>query len=185
MIEGSFDLIAQGLLRQKTVMEQMLQENQELRSQLADLRAGRGIFIEIDGQRFSLAGESLAPQATSIEIPSVPLVEPVPTATQVFNETEELVPSTTRTSLPIANVVIEEVEAEQKQEVPTHSKEVVAGPTFLEEVMIDEFTAAATSPLAVWSVPTPTKEPVQKSEMTEEDELVMLRRQLIGSYLLE
>src|SRR5581483_2447588 len=41
-------------------------ENQELRQQLADLRAGRGVFIEINEQRFAL-NVSFISQTSSVE----------------------------------------------------------------------------------------------------------------------
>ncbi len=35
-------------------MDQLEAENRELRQRLADLRAGRGIFVDIVGSRFAL-----------------------------------------------------------------------------------------------------------------------------------
>jgi hypothetical protein len=55
-------------------------------------------------------------------------------------------------------------------------------PSFLEEIMIDEFanaSTATTSPMATWSPP------AKKQQRTDEDEKEALRRQLIGSFLLE
>ena len=49
-----FGQIAQAILKQKQRMEQLEAENRELRQRLADLRAGRGIFVEIAGSRFAL-----------------------------------------------------------------------------------------------------------------------------------
>ena len=49
-----FDQIAQEIIKQKQLMEQLEAENRELRQRLADLRAGRGIFVEIAGSRFAL-----------------------------------------------------------------------------------------------------------------------------------
>jgi len=63
------------------------------------------------------------------------------------------------------------------------TEEQTTGPTFLEEVMIDEFASAATSPLAVWS--DPKQEQEKKPAQTADEELAALRHQLIGSYLLE
>lgn len=181
---SSFDLIAQELLRQKQVMEQMEDENRELRRQLADLREGRGIFVEIDGQRFSLASEYIEPsEITSVEAMPVETVEPVaiepepqPEPEPVVarhditqDETEELVMSIPETPRPTIDFYEDNEEAEEQ----------TTGPTFLEEVMIDEFASAATSPLSVWSAP----KQEQKPEVDEE--LATLRRQLIGSYLLE
>lgn len=49
-----FEHIAQEILKQKQLMEQLEAENRELRQRLADLRAGRGILVEIAGSRFAL-----------------------------------------------------------------------------------------------------------------------------------
>lgn len=173
MLEGSFDLIAQGLLKQKYVMEQMQQENQVLRRQLAELREGRGIFIEINGQRFSLRGETVVSQP----VPSMMVESSVPEQPTLITETDELVQPT----LVTAHTTVELFTDEEEQTQDETHQEQRTGPTFLEEVMIDEFAVAATSPLAVWSAP----ELEKKYEMKSEDELEMLRRQLIGSYLLE
>lgn len=183
---SSFDLIAQELLRHKNAMEQMEQENRELRRQLADMRAGHGFVIEIDGQRFSVPVAAIAPtQVSSIIAQSAatePLVEPQQepvvaeqnvASRQTTRQLEMDVPEVQPTLiLPVQS---KEETAQAEQASP------VAGSTFLEEVMIDEFTAAATSPLSVWSAPQQEQEP----EATEDEELVLLRRQLIGSYLLE
>lgn len=61
MNENFFDHIAQELLKQKQRMEQLTTENRELRQHIADLRAGRGILIEIAGSRFSLR-DGMSPQ---------------------------------------------------------------------------------------------------------------------------
>jgi len=49
-----FEQIAQEIFKHKRLMEQLEAENRELRQQLADLRAGRGIFVDIAGSRFAL-----------------------------------------------------------------------------------------------------------------------------------
>jgi cell division protein FtsB len=49
-----FEQIAQEIFKQKRLMDQLEAENRELRQQLADLRAGRGIFVDIAGSRFVL-----------------------------------------------------------------------------------------------------------------------------------
>jgi cell division protein FtsB len=49
-----FELIAQEIIKQKQRMDQLEAENRELRQRLADLRAGRGIFVDIAGSRFAL-----------------------------------------------------------------------------------------------------------------------------------
>ena len=49
-----FEHIAQELVKHKRLMEQLEAENRDLRQRLADLRAGRGIFVDIAGSRFAL-----------------------------------------------------------------------------------------------------------------------------------
>jgi len=49
-----FEQIAHELVKQKQLMDQLVAENRELRQQLAELRAGRGIFVDIAGSRFAL-----------------------------------------------------------------------------------------------------------------------------------
>ena len=186
MSGSNFDLIAQELLKQKQVMEQMEEENCELRRQLAELREGLGIFVEIDGRRFSLQSENRA----SAQMPAIE-AEPVLTAAPITikleaqvepvvaqhdisqDQTEELVMNIPETPRPSMDFLRED----------TGVAEQTTGPTFLEEVMIDEFASAATSPHVVWSAP--KTEQQQPSEIEGDEELAALRRQLIGSYLLE
>src|SRR5579859_2006335 len=52
---SGFDNILEALIQQKQVLEDLHAENETLRQQLADLRAGHGIFIEILGTRIPLA----------------------------------------------------------------------------------------------------------------------------------
>jgi hypothetical protein len=58
MAGTSFEQLMEEVLNQKQYMEELLAENYELRRQLAGLRDGLGIVLEIQGQRFSLAGDS-------------------------------------------------------------------------------------------------------------------------------
>ena len=55
MDESSFDHIAQEILKQKQRMDQLATENRELRQYIANLRAGRGISVEIAGNRLALS----------------------------------------------------------------------------------------------------------------------------------
>src|SRR5690242_12285551 len=71
---ASFDLIAHELLKQKYILEKLLEENRELRRQLAQLRAGHGIFVEIGGQRIAL--NLLLEDAA----PATPVKRPAPAA---------------------------------------------------------------------------------------------------------
>ncbi len=184
---STFDLIAQELLRQKQVMEQMENENQELRRQITGLREGRGIVVEIDGQRFSLYSEELdsvqtptieaipAAKASRVTIELESQAEPVATQHDIAqDQTEELVMNIPETPRPTVDFFANEDEAVEQN----------TGPTFLEEVMIDEFTSAATSPLSVWSTSN-KQEQEKKPDAAVDEELATLRRQLIGSYLLE
>ncbi len=156
-----------------------------MRRQLTDLREGRGIFVDIAGRRFSLFSEYTTPsEVTNTEAESATEVEPTvveqepqpdPMVAQhdvTQEETEELVMSIPETPRITVDFFEDDGEAAEEQ---------TTGPTFLEEVMIDEFASAATSPLSVWSDP---KE-VQEKKPEADEELAALRRQLIGSYLLE
>jgi len=51
--------------------------------------------------------------------------------------------------------------------------------TFLEEIMYDEFANQMTSPMSVWTGP------VKKPETPDEAQKAALRRELMGSFLLE
>lgn len=55
MSDHNFEHIMSAVLEQKQIWEKLQTENCELRQQLVDLRAGRGIFVEIQNQRFELA----------------------------------------------------------------------------------------------------------------------------------
>jgi len=55
---NAFDHIAQELFKQKQHMDHLEEENRALRRLLADLRAGRGIQVEIAGSRFVLRDDS-------------------------------------------------------------------------------------------------------------------------------
>jgi hypothetical protein len=54
-----FDQLAQEIFKQKQRMDQLEAENRELHRQIAELRAGRGIYVAISGSRFSLRDDSL------------------------------------------------------------------------------------------------------------------------------
>jgi len=60
MAGTSFEQLMEEVLNQKQYKEELLSENYELRRQLAGLRDGLGIVLEIQGQRFSLVGETAA-----------------------------------------------------------------------------------------------------------------------------
>jgi hypothetical protein len=183
---SGFELIAQELVKQQQHMQMLDAENRELRRQLADLRAGYGIFIEIAGQRFPLAGEILPPQSAAISteedlpmprttasLQEIPVVNAHEAIDTLDEEEEEPIP------------VVESVSAEATPvEIASSLEEEESGqetPTFLEEIMLDEFAAAATSPIAVWNGPINK----QESEPIDEEQKAALRRELMGSFLLE
>ncbi|MBA2677362.1 MAG: hypothetical protein H0U76_03045 [Ktedonobacteraceae bacterium] len=51
---SSFENLAQEIFQQKQRMDALLAENDELRRRIAELRDGRGLFIIIEGQRYSM-----------------------------------------------------------------------------------------------------------------------------------
>lgn len=170
MNSESFDLITQELIKHQQTMELLQAENQELRQQLADLRAGRGIFIEINGQRFAL-NVSFISQTSSVEsFLSIQQSDPVINKKLVEEETtEELVANNNEKTLQIEN---------NKQEKSNNNI------TFLEEIMISEFVSGLTSPLTLLQDPIEQQEG-QNQEESEEDQKAVLRRDLMGSYLLD
>jgi hypothetical protein len=211
MSDGSFDLILQELLHQREIMDSLEAENRELRQQLADLREGRGIFVEIEGHRFALISEagnipapadslSIAPLSPVIAEQEKPPVfvaqEPVSTAglPDIVEESEPVVSEVP----PNMNFLLED-------DGPISSS------PFLQDIFDEETAAIPTSKMATWgespSTPLPTSastsepvpgsstEPIQKpvqsvkleqqSTPIDEDEKAALRRQLIGSFLLE
>lgn len=158
MAKSSFDLIAQEVVKQQHLMKQMQIENQELRRQIADLKAGRGLFIEIGGQRFAPLEEQHTLPSTRIAPPAAQKMKSPSTATTPNAEaSESSKPQQAGTS---------HVEKDKK---PTP-------PTFLEEIMIDEFAQASTMPRLAST---------KKQETTEEEQMAALRRELMGSFLLE
>ena len=113
-----------------------------------------------------------------IELQKTQAIQEVPDKMQGLQEdsTKELPASPTTNPHPVIELTEEDIV-----------------PTFLEEAMIDEFTSAATSPLAVWSGPPapshatqrPTPSEPKSQEEIDEEEKAALRHQLIGSFLLE
>lgn len=192
--DSSFELILQDLLHQKDVMESLETENRELRQQIADLRAGRGIVVDILGSRFSLLGEqtdttfytaSTAP-STPVPVPSerreepnwVMAQEPVspPEEAPVAEQAESIVPET---PLPMMDFLLED-------------DEPITTSPFLDLQQTDELSFETTNKLAVWREPAPTPTPIPASTREgkqpvaiNEDQKAALRRELIGSFLLE
>jgi hypothetical protein len=212
MMSSSFEEIAREVLKQKQLMDSMLEENRTLRQQLSDLRAGRGIFLEIEGKRFALTVPASHPTDTVVSdnTASSPVASPVQGNTvspSMPSSMEKVEQPVQPSSALIAEQEVEETASDATQELTPSKPEILAAPraaapvtvklvekenapTFLEKVMIDEFAAAATSPLAVWSGPsrqpsTPVSQMPPTPEEIDEKEMAALRQQLIGSFLLE
>ena len=159
---SNFDLIAQGLLKQQQIMEEMEAENRWLHQELTNLRAGRSIFLEIEGKR-------------------IPLVISADSAPQILQPVEQAAPTP-------QTLFEEEIPVRQQSitvPLPDEEEQKVERTSFLEEIMIDEFSAALTSPTAVWQGPIQKRETIKKPEQIDEDEMAALRRDLMGSFLLE
>jgi hypothetical protein len=172
---SSFEQLIGEVLNQKQLMDELLAENYELRRQLADLRDGRGIFLAIQDQLFSLAGEIVADS---------PQVAPLSQETLVFEQATTIMPVSEasvgagilpETPVPNADQFEQSTYAfDNEEEAPTTAS------SFLEELLVDEFAAAATSPMAVWQ-----GSKTRKLAAIDEEENAALRQQLVGSYILE
>jgi hypothetical protein len=185
MDKDHFDQIAQEILQQKQRMDKLEAENRELRLQIADLNSGRGIFVDLCGIRFALRGDSPPAQTppTSTSATPIPLTTALP-------YTQQLVDAPTG---DMPNIPSQSQEQSTKEQVsPSHTdahKDLTStGSTFLEEMMIDEFASAAGSPNAVWQDPAAKKQsqqPRKPQVPTNEEQKAALRRELMGSFLLE
>ncbi len=166
-----FDHIAREILQQQQLMNALQEENRELRRQLADLSTGRGIFIEIYGQRIALLDNTVDTpssynlvQSSSEDI----WVEDIPI------EASEHIESLSEEGMTEKALIPGREESKPVSvAAPEHTQ------TFLEEVMIDEFSAALTGP-----VPASTKQADEQENINEEQK-ALLRQELLGSYLLE
>ncbi len=226
---SSFDDILEALIQQKQVLEDLQAEHESLQQQLADLRAGKGIFLEILGTRFPLADTSdtsvfnvvvdgNAPAFNSIEETApVPLVTPpaeqdaslqetsaiqLPESDPALQETmmvtatgsdltlqptaaissEALQMAGHESPLPGSDFVIEDV-SENGMPMPASSS------SFLEDALLSEFATASTLQVENWSGPI-TSNPIPNGPITnnpdlDEEEKAALRRELMGSYILE
>lgn len=164
---NGFELIMQEVLSQQKRMEELEAENRELRRQFTELREGHGIFVEILGTRFSLNMEPAVASADSVLTQEVvPAVEQQPTSTIE-------IPTT-----PIPEASLPETE-EVQEEIPEEGS-LLPSSSFLEEMLYDEFSSVATSPMAVWPGSTKKSTPVN-----EEEQKASLRRELVDSFLLE
>jgi len=166
---SSFEQIMEEVLKQQQVYEESQKENIELRRQLAELREGHGIFVEILGERFPLAAKP---------VDLSPAIAPAAQADLSFQETVAITSEVAasplpETPLPATEFTVEEV----MEDEPALASPAMQG--FLEEALLDEFSNVSTRQMAVWSGPV-TNHPV-----FDEQEKETLRRELSGSFLLE
>ena len=169
---SNFELIMQEVLKQKQLLEDLQSENDELHRQLADLREGRGIFIDILSKRFPLVDMPVGDSSYRTAIRDADLS---------LQETTEILSESVPSSMPETPVPASEASIEEVQEdLPTNVTPTIS--TYLEEAMLDEFSAAATREMgqvAVWSGP------ITNTPNFDEKEKENLRRELSGSFLLE
>lgn len=192
MSGSSFELLMEEVLNQKRIMDELLAENYSLRRQLADLREGRGIFLGIQGQLFALDGETalhasqvnstaqdtpIAEQVTTF----MPVRETMEQATTIMPMSEAATATGTSKETPMPYTDPLE-QLSHSLNVHAEEEEAPAAPsTFLEDMLVDEFATAATSPMAVWKGARKTR----KLTGMDEEEKAELRKELIGSFLLE
>lgn len=188
----TFDAIIEEVFKQKQVLEALLEENKELRQQLADLRAGKNLYLEILGERIPLivAEQENAPEASTAEKEDT-LPTTIVTAAEQDKKAELARQETAAIPDPQASppdspepeqaFVIEEVDEE---DVP---EPLPASSTFLEDALIDEFSMAATRQMGVWTPNGATPNPISNypTPALDEEEKATLRRELKGSFLLE
>ncbi|GAC1380920.1 MAG: hypothetical protein NVS4B7_03500 [Ktedonobacteraceae bacterium] len=174
---SSFELLMQEIFNQKQSMDKLLEENHNLRHQLAELRAGRGIILEIHGQQFALNTEE-APASSQTSSP-----------TQGAAVADQATLSMTRAEASISPIsATPHLNSGQKEVFPDDQQVQVEpselhAPTFLEEMLIDEFAAASTTQMPSWQGSQTRKLPA--IDDIDEDQKAALRKQLIGSFLLE
>jgi hypothetical protein len=178
---NGFELILDEVIKQKQVLEELEAENEALRQQLADLLAGKGISVDIQGHRYMLNFEDhisstnvVSASATNNEIAEAPApdtqisqpVEPVSDGSvAILNET----PTPRDTS---DDFLLEEFSGNGTPFPATAS-------SFLEEALLEEFANAATHQMHVWNGP------ITNHPTLDEKEKASLRRELMGSFLLE
>lgn len=167
---GGFEHLLQAVKKQQQLMEELEAENQDLRRQLTELREGRGIYLDINGQRFALSADGIITEASSSIFTPVASIE-VPEAEA---EVEEV-------ALAEYNVVPQQVAEEVVAEEELPALPAAPKTPFLEEIMIDEFVAQSTSPMSVWTGPLKEK----SLESIDEEQKAALRQALSGSYILE
>ena len=157
MYENKFDPMMHELLKQKQLFEALVAENQELHRQLANLRAGRGFFLEIGGERFALDKELIG----AAEGSGSSRTRSVPPPMQQTGPFTPVLPASARSSP-------EEMEAASPQT-----------PTSVEAVRLAQASSTVTQSLPAVSPRQPT------SSQRIEEEQASLRHELMGSFLLE
>lgn len=176
MSDNSFERILQEVHNQKVHLEALLAENADLRRQLADLRAGRGIFVEIVDKHFALIGDPIMSTEDASTASVSFMNDQVADKLTIFEDAPAS--SLLETLLPTAD------EIEDTEYVQHESALELVGPddnsTFLEEILVDEFAAASTL-----SMPAPKQTSTRKLAQIDESEKETLRKELVGSFLLE
>ncbi len=174
--DSSFETILQALRTQKQYLEQLQAENSELRHQLANLRNGQGIIVEILGARFALVvtqplevlAHEAAQETPTLELALAQTVDAPTTAMPFIPETPRPL-EPLEAHLPTEDKVTEEI-------TPSFSSSMIE-----DEMYEDDFSDSVTSPVAVWK----GTEAKPRPKNINEDEKAALRRELIGSFLLE
>ncbi len=174
MSDSSFEFILQALRSQKQRLEELQAENSELHQQLTALRNGHGIFVEILGTPFALVKTQ-----QSGEMQASTMIQDAPTMQIAQTILAPMLPNVPETPRPLEP--IEGHIALQDQATEEISPFLSPAPSFLEEVDEDDFLNSVSSPIAIWS----GEETNPRQKNVEEDENAALRRQLIGSFLLE
>ncbi len=176
MSDSSFEFILEALRMQKQRLEELQAENSELRHQLTELRNGQGIIVDILGTRFTLVGTQPLEQLAQEMVQETPTMEFVATSTVDTPTTAmPFIPETPRPHefldelLPPQEQVTDEIS-------PTFSSSLLD-----DEGFDDDFANSVTSPVSVWKAP----EDKPQAKPINEDEKAALRRELIGSFLLE
>src|ERR1039457_4570766 len=109
MSDSSFEFILQALRSQKQRLEELQAENSELHQQLAALRNGHGIFVEILGTCFALVETQQGEMQASTMIQNAPTMQIAQTITAPV---PPFMPETPRTLEPVP---VEEHSALQEQ----------------------------------------------------------------------
>lgn len=175
--ESSFEFILQALRVQKQYLEQLQAENSDLRHQLADLRNGQGMFVEILGTRFALVGTH------PLEVMANETAQEAPTLQLILAQTADA-PTTAMPFVPETPRPVElfDEHMPSQEHITDEITPTFSAPSLLEDDMYeDDFADSVTSPVAVWK----GTEAKSRQKSINEDEKAVLRRELIGSFLLE